>query len=187
MTLTRQTPRIVRGIAAAATVALVATISPSIKAQSSVLVLASGLDNPRGLNFGPDGALYVAEAGRGGNSTLCAPAPDPPLPNRCYGPSGAITRILAQVGQTFDRVVIDTAPVTMIGDALYVVPHATAVCLVVQAGKTPRQAVRRACLLLGKPPTGLVLNQVRPSRRSGYYYYAEGSGTKVAAPVGAKG
>ena len=95
MTLTRQTARIIRGIAAAAAVALVATISPPITAQSSLLVVASGLDNPRGLSFGPDGALYVAEAGRGGTSTLCAPAPDPPFPNRCYGPTGAITRILA--------------------------------------------------------------------------------------------
>ena len=62
-------------------------------AQSSLQVIASGLDNPRGLAFGPDGALYVAEAGRGGTSALCAPGPDPPFTPRCYGPSGAITRI----------------------------------------------------------------------------------------------
>ncbi len=29
-------------------------------------VVMSGLDNPRGLAFGPNGDLYVAEAGRGG-------------------------------------------------------------------------------------------------------------------------
>lgn len=32
---------------------------------SRIEVLASGLDSPRKLSFGPDGALYVAEAGRG--------------------------------------------------------------------------------------------------------------------------
>ena len=31
---------------------------------SRIQVLASGLDSPRKLSFGPDGALYVAEAGR---------------------------------------------------------------------------------------------------------------------------
>jgi glucose/arabinose dehydrogenase len=31
-----------------------------------VKVVADGLDNPRGIGFGPDGALYVAESGSGG-------------------------------------------------------------------------------------------------------------------------
>jgi hypothetical protein len=74
-------------------VAVAATYAP-LTAQSSMLVVASGLDNPRGLSFGPDGALYVAEAGRGGTSTLCVPTPEPPFPViRCLGPTGAITRI----------------------------------------------------------------------------------------------
>ena len=33
---------------------------------SNVTVLKGGLDNPRGLKFGPDGFLYVAEGGTGG-------------------------------------------------------------------------------------------------------------------------
>jgi hypothetical protein len=76
-----------------------------LNAQSSRLVVASGLDNPRGLAFGPDGALYVVEAGRGGNSPLCLPQVDNPAgPLRCYGPTGAVTRILAANDQR--RVVV---------------------------------------------------------------------------------
>lgn len=52
-------------------------------------VIASGLNNPRGLNLGPEGALYVAEAGSGGAGP-CAPGPEG---IRCYGTTGSITRI----------------------------------------------------------------------------------------------
>ncbi len=51
--------------------------------------IATGLNNPRGLNFGPEGALYIAEAGRGGDGD-CAPGPEG---IRCYGASGSITRL----------------------------------------------------------------------------------------------
>ena len=38
-------------------------------AQSNVSVFAQGLNNPRGLKFGPDGNLYVAEGGAGGTTS----------------------------------------------------------------------------------------------------------------------
>lgn len=55
----------------------------------TVDVVASGLNNPRGLAFAPNGDLYVAEAGAGGNEH-CHVGPTGP---RCFGPTGAIVRI----------------------------------------------------------------------------------------------
>jgi hypothetical protein len=58
--------------------------SPSIK------VVASGLDAPRGLSFGPGGVLYVAEAGTGGAGP-CDVGPEGD--EVCFGRSGAVTAI----------------------------------------------------------------------------------------------
>src|SRR6266542_1494957 len=53
-------------------------------------VVMSGLDNPRGLAFGPEGALYVAEAGRGGDGPSIEVRPGM---FASYGPSGAVSRL----------------------------------------------------------------------------------------------
>ncbi len=52
-------------------------------------VIASGLNNPRGLAVSPDGTLYVAESGAGGDGP-CFAGPEGPS---CFGHSGAVTRI----------------------------------------------------------------------------------------------
>ena len=67
---------------------------PALAATGDISVVASGLNNPRGLNFGPDGRLYVAEAGSGGDG-LCSPGPEG---LRCYGDSSSITRINLRSG-----------------------------------------------------------------------------------------
>lgn len=68
--------------------------------------IASGLSNPRGIAFAPNGALYVAENGRGGpGPCILSPVqPPPPAPPayRCYGETGAVTQILP--GGGFERI-----------------------------------------------------------------------------------
>jgi hypothetical protein len=59
-------------------------------------VIARGLDNPRGMTFGPEGALYVAEGGRGGPACTSVILFGAPM---CYGPSGAVTRVAHDVQQ----------------------------------------------------------------------------------------
>jgi hypothetical protein len=61
-----------------------------VHAGPQVDVLATGLSNPRGIAFAPNGQLFVAEAGRGGNGA-CAVLGDGQ--NACYGETGALTRI----------------------------------------------------------------------------------------------
>ena len=78
-------------MAAAGTVFIVLGVGEVVKA-ATFEVVASGLDSPRGLAFGPDGALYVTEAGRGGSGG-CIPSPAVAGAVTCYGPTGAITRI----------------------------------------------------------------------------------------------
>jgi hypothetical protein len=66
--------------------------------------LATGLNNPRGLAFAPNGALYVVELGNGGSGP-CALGPTGGT--RCYGESGGISRILPGGGS---KRVVDGLP-----------------------------------------------------------------------------
>lgn len=69
--------------------AIAAVASGGAGGAPSESVVMTGLDNPRGLAFGPEGALYVVEAGRGG----AGPCQTLRGATQCYGPSGAVTRL----------------------------------------------------------------------------------------------
>lgn len=71
---------------------LTAALAPTpARAQGGLQVVMSGLDNPRGLAFGPDGGLYVAEAGSGGAGASLRDASGTVV---SYGATGAVSRFL---------------------------------------------------------------------------------------------
>src|SRR5215213_316853 len=86
-----------RAVVAATAVLIAACDNPTsrlaeptrVPTPSDAQVVMRNLDNPRGLAIGPDGALFVAEAGRGGDG-LCFVV----MQTVCYGPTGAVSRLL---------------------------------------------------------------------------------------------
>src|SRR5262245_43635041 len=90
-----------------ATVALAAVILPArtpLQARATLTVVAQGLNNPRGLNFAPEGGLYVAEAGTGGAGPCIINSNNQFV---CYGTTGSITRITLGASPSQTRVVTD--------------------------------------------------------------------------------
>jgi glucose/arabinose dehydrogenase len=69
--------------------ATAASVAPAA-AGAPVTAVMSGLHNPRGLAFGPEGALYVVEAGSGGDGP-CVQGPFGQT--LCYGPTGTVRRL----------------------------------------------------------------------------------------------
>jgi hypothetical protein len=77
---------------------------------ASVSVFASGLNNPRGLGFGPDGHLYVAEGGIGGTNSTAGQCTQVIPPIGPYTGSNTGARILKVNQWGVVTVVADNLP-----------------------------------------------------------------------------
>jgi hypothetical protein len=82
--------RTVSSVALLVGVCVVTLATIPLVAATNTLIM-SGLNSPRGLALGPDGGIYVAEAGAGGaGPCVVSPVPE----NRCFGKTGAVSRFL---------------------------------------------------------------------------------------------
>ena len=86
-----------------------------------------------------------------------------------------VETILDEARASYDRVVIDSAPVIAVSDSLLLAEFADINCLILRANQTSRKSVQHAIRLLndlGHPPAGLVLNGLHEGRGGYYSYYA---------------
>ncbi len=132
----------------------------------------------------PVGAFLQATS-IAGLQVLPAGAP-PPNPAEMLA-SPRMERVVADLVGQADIVLFDTPPVSAVADPLILAGRVDGTVLVVDAGKTRAEAVRRSCEALAKSGTRLVggvLNKL--SERSSYYryYYTHGYASEPALGVG---
>jgi hypothetical protein len=74
---------------------LLGTVAAFTQTSSNVTVFASGFNNPRGLKWGPDGNLYVAEAGTGGGTSTIGQCDQvvPPIGPYTGGATARISKV----------------------------------------------------------------------------------------------
>lgn len=111
----------------------------------------------------------------------------PANPSELVG-SGRTARVLDQLREQFDLVLLDSPPVLAVTDASVLGVLADAVVLVMRPGQTRRSALRAAMQSLaqsGHPIAGVVLNRAQRAHRGYYSYYRYGYGAHERARVDA--
>jgi protein-tyrosine kinase len=99
--------------------------------------------------------------------------------------SDRMRRLLEEAKQSFDWVILDTPPVMLLPDAHLLASMVEGAVLVVRAGSTPHDLVKRSAEAIGRPRIlGVVLNRAEPTGRHDdhyqYYGYSERGGADIA-------
>jgi capsular exopolysaccharide synthesis family protein len=84
------------------------------------------------------------------------------------------SKIIVEALKTYDRVVVDSAPIHAVSDTLLIADKIQTTVLVLHGGKTPRKPVARCVQLLqgaGAQMGGIVMNLLSHRRGHGYGYY----------------
>jgi len=100
----------------------------------------------------------------------------PPNPSELLG-SDRMLEVLHDLEALFDLVVIDSPPLSVVSDALALVPEVSGVVIVGGLGETTRDAalrLRKEIAFLGGRPLGLAANLVAADRRESYAAYHSG-------------
>jgi len=104
---------------------------------------------------------------------LLTSGPIPPNPAELIG-SEQMATLLKMLQARFTHIVVDSPPIASFTDGVLIASMVDGVILVVHAGKSSKQVVRRSRQLLneiGAKVFGVVLNNVNLSTQDNYYYY----------------
>ncbi len=120
----------------------------------------------------------VASAGNGTGSSpntldVVVAGTIPPNPSELID-SDRMRELIREAEENYDLVVIDTAPATMVADAIPLMSEATAVVIVGRVGRitsTDANALREQLERIDAPAFGLVANFTAVAGKSGYGYY----------------
>jgi len=138
-----------------------------------------GIENGVGLStilasdFDEESAMAAIKQNEKTKLFILPSGPIPPNPAELLG-SEHMSRLLAFLQTRFTHVVIDSPPIASFTDGVLIASMVDGVILVVHAGKSSRQVVRRSRLLLqeiGAKVFGVVLNNVNLDEKHNYYYY----------------
>jgi len=135
-----------------------------------------GLPNERGLT-----SLFLDERARANpplqevgvdNLWVLPSGPLPPIPSQLLG-SRRLAEIIASLNEGADMVLFDAPPLIAVPDASMLAPHVDGVLLVVSAGRTKREHLRRAQQRLARVQAhlvGAIMNNVPLDARLRRYY-----------------